>query len=186
MFRIGKTTALAALIAFGSSALAAPTPPEGEPAAIMITAERAQVIVKNGKTTLVLTKPGSVVTVVAALNGKRTFATFPLKELPVSWNSCNLMKDQQKWWNEDGYNAMFQFDKGVAKHPDNAHFAYSRLLTAPKKLETTMEGAGGSAKLKLLNVDYRSSLLTFEVVAGKISPGSYSGVGVLAECYAIS
>lgn len=175
-----KLGLLASLL--GAPAVAAPAPPQADPAAIMVTAGHAKVFTRDGKTFLVMEKTASVVTAVAALHAKRRFESFPLRELPVSWNSCNVMKDQNRWWNEDGYNAVFQFDSGAAKHPDNAHFAGSRLLTAPITEEKTMLGDGGSAKLKLLNASLEEDRLQFEVAGGKLTPGAYQGVGLLAEC----
>lgn len=182
MFRSLKALAASCVLLAGGSALAAPALKDLDPAAIMITADSARVSVKNGKTRLELKNTAGVVSAVAALNGKRRFETFPLRELPQSWNSCNDMKDANKWWHDDGFNAAFQFDSGAAKLPENAHFAKSRLLTAPQNRDTTIAGAAGAAKLKLLHAELRGSTLAFEIAGGKLTPGTYRRIGLLVEC----
>ena len=155
----------------------------GEPAILELVAPTATVTLVNGKSVLTLHDVDKLVGSSAGLHKTiRTLEAFPVAEFSKAWNSCNVMKDQKKLWNADGFNAVVIFHIGTDSNPKNTHLAKAPLVTAPKDTTRTSGGDEGIAKLMLINAKLTNNALSFDVTNGGIAAGGYKRVRVLAEC----
>jgi hypothetical protein len=155
----------------------------GEPAILELVAPTATVTSAKGKSVLTLHDVDKLVGSSAGLHKTvRTLEAFPVAEFSKAWNSCNVMKDQKKLWNADGFNAVVIFHIGTDSNPKNTHLAKAPLVTAPKDTTRTSGGDEGIAKLMLINAKLTNNALSFDVTNGGIAAGEYKRVRVLAEC----
>ena len=159
----------------------------GEPAILELVAPTATVTSANGKSVLTLNDVDKLVGSSAGLHKTiRMLEAFPVAEFSKAWNSCNVMKDQKKLWNADGFNAVVIFHSGTDSNPKNTHLAKSPLVTAPKDTTRTSGSNEGIAKLMLINAKLSNNALSFDITNGVIAAGNYKRVRVLAECITLS
>jgi hypothetical protein len=155
----------------------------GEPAILELVAPTATVTSANGKSVITLNDVDKLVGVASGLHKTiRNLEAFPLVEFSKAWNSCNMMKDQKKLWNADGFNAVVIFHSGTDSNPKNTHLAKAPLVTAPKDTTRTSGSDEGIAKLMLVNAKLTNNTLSFDVTNGAMAAGNYKRVRVLAEC----
>ena len=155
----------------------------GEPAVLELVAPTATVTSANGKSTLTLNDVDKLVGASSGLHKTiRILEAFPVTEFSEAWNSCNVMKDQKKLWNADGFNAVVIFHGGTDSDPKNTYLANAPLVTAPKDKTRTSGSGEGIAKLMLINAKLTNNVLSFDVTNGAIAAGNYERVRVLTEC----
>ena len=157
----------------------------GEPAIVELVSPTATVTSANGKAVITLNDVHKLVGISSGLHKTiRTLEAFPVAEFSKAWNSCNVMKDQKKLWNADGFNAVVIFHSGTDSNPKNTHLAKSPLVTAPKDTTRTLGGDEGVAKLMLINAKLSNNSVSFDITNGTITAGNYNRVRVLTECLA--